>query len=390
MKLQEYQVKSLFAKQGIPVPQGRVVRTPDEARQAARALGGSVAVKAQVLIGGRGKAGGIRLAATPEQAARVAAEVLDMRIKDLPVRELLIEAAVEIHQEIYLGIVIDRGIRRALIVASAEGGVEIEQVAQEHPEAIHRAAIDPGQGLEDAQWRALAQGIGIPHSLYAGFEQVVRRLYEVFQAYDATLIEINPLVITAGREWLALDGKAVLDDNALYRHPDMAELRASAVSEEGALAEETPAEREAREAGLSYVQLGGEIGCVVNGAGLAMATMDVIKLYGGVPANFLDVGGGAGPERVATALRLVLDTPGLKAVLINIFGGITLCDEVARGIVSALDQIRPEVPMVMRLVGTNEKQGHDILNASGHQLIVAQTLAQAARTVVAVAAGQEV
>jgi len=389
MKLQEYQVKSLFAKQGIPVPQGRVARTPEEARRAAQELGttqvrgAAVAVKAQVLVGGRGKAGGIRLASTPEEAATVAADMLDMRIKDLPVRELLIETAADIRQEIYLGITIDRNIRRAVIMASAEGGIEIEQVAHDHPEAIHTIEIDPDRGLDDAQSLALAQGIGIPDSLHSGFQGVARALYQVFQAYDATLIEINPLVITAEDEWLALDGKAVLDDNALYRHTDLIEMRADVPSDE-----ETPAEREAREAGLSYVQLGGEIGCVVNGAGLAMATMDVIKLYGGGPANFLDVGGGAGPERVSTALRLVLGTPGLKAVLINIFGGITLCDEVARGIVTALDMIRPSVPIVVRLVGTNEERGHEILNASGHRLITAATLAEAARTVVSVAAAE--
>jgi succinyl-CoA synthetase beta subunit len=301
---------------------------------------------------------------------------------------LLIEAAAEIRQEIYAGIVVDRSIRRAVFMASAEGGVEIEQVAHDHPETIVVVEIDPTLGLSDAQCLALAQGIGVPDQLYSGFARIARGLYEVFTAYDATLVEINPLVITAEGEWLALDGKAVLDDNALFRHPDLDQAWAGTTSIDPRTAEETPAEREAREAALSYVQLGGEIGCVVNGAGLAMATMDVIKLFGGVPANFLDVGGGAGSERVATALRLVLGTPGLKAVLINIFGGITLCDEVARGIVDALDRVQPSVPMVVRLVGTNEERGHEILNASGHRLIVAGTLAKAARTAVAVAAAE--
>jgi succinyl-CoA synthetase beta subunit len=381
MRLQEHQTKSLFARHAIPIPRGRVATTPEEARRGAQELGGAVAVKAQVLVGGRGKAGGIRLAESAEQAATVAADLLGMQIKGLPVRELLIEAAVDIRQEFYLGIAVDRHLRRAVIMASAEGGIEIEQVARAHPEAIITIEIDPTQGLTGAQCRMLAQRIGLPDPLRPGFEQVAGRLYQVFTAYDALLVEINPLVVTAAGEWLALDGKAVIDDNALYRHPDLAAMRADVPSDE-----ESPAEREAREAGLSYVHLGGEIGCVVNGAGLAMATMDAIKLYGGAPANFLDVGGGAGPDRVAKALRLVLATPGLKAVLINIFGGITLCDEVARGVVAALDQIRPSVPLVVRLVGTNQERGHEILNASGHRLIVSGTLDQAARAVVEVAA----
>jgi succinyl-CoA synthetase beta subunit len=383
MRLQEHQSKSLFARHGIPVPEGRVATTPEEARLFAQELCKEVAVKAQVLVGGRGKAGGIRLAGTPEEAATVAAEVLAMRIEGLPVRELLIEAAVQIEQEIYLGIVVDRGLRRAVIMASAEGGIEIEQVARDRPEAIYRAEIDPLRGLQDAQARALAREIGVSDRLRAGFEAIVRGLYEVFVSYDALLVEINPLVITEEGAWLALDGKVVLDDNALYRHPGLARMQASSSGDVPS------SELEAREAGLSYVQLGGDVGCVVNGAGLAMATMDAIQLYGGTPANFLDVGGGAGSERVTTALRLVLSAPGIKAVLINIFGGITLCDEVARGLVAALDQLRPSVPVVVRLAGANEEQGHEILNASGHTLIVAQTLDQAARTVVAQAAAQE-
>jgi succinyl-CoA synthetase beta subunit len=308
-----------------------------------------------------------------------------MQVRGLPVRQLLVEEAVELRQEIYLGIVIDRSIRRAVMMASAEGGVEIEQVARDHPEAIVKVVIDPLLGLGDAQVMALAEGIGLADGLYGAFDGVARGLYEVFQSYDAQLAEINPLVITGDDELLALDGKVMVDDNALFRHPDLGQMRSDA---ESALGEGAPGEREAREAGLSYVHLGGEIGCVVNGAGLAMATMDVIKLFGGVPANFLDVGGGAGAERVATAVRLVLGTPGIKAVLVNIFGGITLCDEVARGIVTALDEAQTGVPVVVRLVGTNEELGHEVLNASGHQLIVAGTLAEAARRAVAMASGE--
>jgi succinyl-CoA synthetase beta subunit len=385
MRLQEYQSKSLFARQGIPVPRGHVAATPEEARRYAQELGGAVAVKAQVLVGARGKAGGIRLAGTPAEAAQAAAALLSTAIRDLPVRELLVEEAVTVGQEIYLGIVIDRGLRCAVMMASAEGGIEIEQVAHERPEAIHKVAIDPLLGLSDAQTLALAKDVGLPDPLCPAFADLARRLYEVFQAHDALLVEINPLVITGERELLALDGKMVIDDNALYRHPDLERMRANATS----VGEETPTERQAREAGLSYVHLGGEIGCVVNGAGLAMATMDVIVHFGGVPANFLDVGGGAGAERVALALRLVLNTPGILAVLINIFGGITLCDEVARGIVTALGEKEADVPIVVRLVGTNEERGHEILSNSGHRLIVAHTLAEAARQVVAAAGGAQ-
>ena len=388
MRLQEYQSKSLFAKHGIPIPQGRVAATPEQARRFAEDVGGAVVVKAQVLIGGRGKAGGIRLANTPAAAEEAAAAILGMQVRGLPVRELLVEEAVDIRQEIYLGIVLDRSRRQAVMMASAEGGVEIEQVARDHPEAIVKVAVDPSLGLSDAQTLALAEGIGLgrrPDELYHAFDRVARGLYEAYLASDALLAEINPLVITGEGKLLALDGKVVVDDNALFRQPDLSQLRADAAPDAG---EEMPTEREAREAGLSYVHLGGEIGCVVNGAGLAMATMDVIKHFGGVPANFLDVGGGADAERVAVALRLVLGTPGIKAVLVNIFGGITHCDEVAQGIVTALGEVETRVPLVVRLVGTNEERGREILDESGYRLLSADTLAEAARKVVAVAGGE--
>ena len=379
MRLQEYQSKSLFAKHGIPIPRGRVAATSEEARRFAKDLGGAVAVKAQVLVGGRGKAGGIRLASTAEAAEDAAADILSMQVRGLPVRKLLVEEAVDIGQEIYVGVVVDRSIRQAVMMASAEGGVEIEQVARDHSEAIVKVVIDPFLGLSNAQTLALANGGGLADELCPAFADVARGLYEVFVAYDALLVEINPLVITGDGKLLSLDGKVVIDDNALFRHPDLDQMRDAG--------EETPAEREAREAGLSYVHLGGEIGCLVNGAGLAMATMDVIKHFGGVPANFLDVGGGAGAERVAVALRLVLRAPDIKVALVNIFGGITHCDEVARGIVTALAEAETRVPLVVRLVGTNEERGHEILNASGYRLLFADTLAEAARKVVAVAGG---
>jgi succinyl-CoA synthetase beta subunit len=380
MRLHEHQSKSLFAKHGIHIPRGGVIAAPEEARRVAKDLGSAVAVKAQVLVGGRGKAGGVRLARTPAAAEEAAAAILQMEVRGLPVHKLLVEEAVDIRQEIYLGIVIDRGIRQAVMMASAEGGVDIERVARGNPEAIVKVAIDPLLGLGDAQTLALAKGMGFGQGSderYRAFDRVARGLYEVFLNYDALLAEINPLVITDEGELLALDGKIVIDDNALFRHPDLRQMRDAR--------SETPVEREAREAGLSYVYLGGEIGCIVNGAGLAMAAMDVIKHFDGVPANFLDVGGGANAERVAAALRLVLRTPGVKAVLLNIFGGITHCDEVARGIVAALKEAESRTPLVVRMAGTNEEQGHEILNGSGYRLFVADTLAEAAQKVVAVA-----
>ena len=380
MKLHEYQSKRLFAAHGVPIPHGDVATTPQEARRIAQELGGSVVVKAQVLVGGRGKAGGIRLAQTPGEAEVAAGEILGMEIKGLPVRQVLLDQAADIQQEIYLGVVIDRATRRAVMMASSEGGVEIEEVARTTPQAIHKVSIDPFLSLRGYQTLALAKAIGLTSAHRRPFDRIARGLYQAFLAYDASLAEINPLVVTAGGELLAVDGKMVLDDNGLFRHPDLAQMRD--------LDEETPAEREAREAGLSYVQLDGEIGCMVNGAGLAMATMDIIKHFGAGPANFLDIGGGAKAERVATALRLILADPRVEVVLFNIFGGITRCDEVARGIVAALDEVKPTLPLVARLVGTNETQGRAILETSDYQLITASTLAEAAQKAVAAAVRQ--
>jgi succinyl-CoA synthetase beta subunit len=374
VKLHEHQSKSLFASHGIPVPQGDVAISPEEARRVAETLGVPVAVKAQVLVGGRGKAGGIRLADTPAEARAAAAAILGMNVKGLPVRKVLVEAAADIRQEIYLGIVVDRGARRAAMVASAEGGVEIEEVARANPEAIKKIIVDPFLGLRSYQALALGKAIGLAEELRRAFDGVARGLYAAFLACDARLAEINPLVVTGGGKLLALDGKIVLDDNALFRHPDLAGMQD--------VSEEVAAEQEARAAGLSYVRLGGDIGCLVNGAGLAMATMDAIAFFGGAPANFLDVGGGARAEQVMVALRLVLCEPGIKTVLLNIFGGITRCDEVARGVVAALDEIKPAVSLVVRLVGTNEAEGREILAASGHRLIAATTLAEAAQKAV--------
>jgi succinyl-CoA synthetase beta subunit len=380
VKLHEYQSKRLFAAHGVPIPGGDVAASPEEARRIAEELGGTVVVKSQVLVGGRGKAGGIRLAHTPDEAEAVAGDILGMEIKGLPVRKVLLDEAADIQQEIYLGIVVDRANRRPVMMASSEGGVEIEEVARSNPDAIKKVTVDPFLGLRGYQTLALAKGIGLADEHRRAFGRIARGLYAAFLAYDASLAEINPLIVTAGGELLAVDGKMVLDDNGLFRHPDLAQMRD--------VDEETPTEREAREAGLSYVQLDGQIGCMVNGAGLAMATMDIIKHFGSSPANFLDIGGGAKAERVATALRLILADPNVQAVLFNIFGGITRCDEVARGIIAAFEAVKPTVPLVARLVGTNEVEGRAILDASGYRLITATSLAEAAQKAVAAARGE--
>ena len=379
MKLHEYQSKSLFAQYAIPIPRGEVATTPEDALRIARELGGRVVVKAQVLVGGRGKAGGIRLARDPDEAERIAAEILSMEIKGLPVRKVLVDEAMDIATEIYLGVVIDRAQRRAVVMASAAGGMDIEEVARDTPERIVRMVIDPFLGLRDYQAQQVAIGIGLDRDLGRDFVSIARGLYQCFLDFDGSLAEINPLVVTGGRKLVALDGKIVLDANGLFRHPDLVALRD--------VSEEAPSEAEARQRGLSYIKLDGEIGCMVNGAGLAMATMDLIKLFGGSPANFLDIGGGAQSDKVAAALRIILADPNVKAVLFNIFGGIARCDEVARGIVAALRDVNPAVPMVARLVGTNEEEGRRIL-AEAH-METAVTLVEGIRKVVMLARGEE-
>ncbi len=375
MKLHEYQSKQIFARYGIPIPRGRVAATAQEAYQIAEELGGRVVVKSQVLVGGRGKAGGIRLANNPKEAEELATQILRMEIKGLPVRKVLVDEAARIEKEIYLGITNDRAARKPVMMASAAGGVDIEEVARETPEKIVSVHIDPLLGLRDYQARDIALGIDLPREHWKAFVQIARGLWEAYVACDANLAEINPLVITADGRLLAVDGKMVLDDNALYRHPDLAEMRD--------LDAEAQSEIEARKYGLSFIKLDGNIGCMVNGAGLAMTTMDIIKLFGGEPANFLDIGGGAGADKVAAALRIILSDPNVKAVLFNVFGGITRGDEVARGILTALDEIKTNVPMVIRLVGTNADEGRQIL--ANANMITANTLAEAAQKAVAVA-----
>lgn len=373
MKLHEYQSKQIFARYGIPIPKGRVASTAEDARNIASELGGRVVIKSQVLVGGRGKAGGIRLAKDPHQAEDVAAQILAMEIKGLPVRKVLVDEAANISKEIYLGITNDRAARKPVIMASSAGGVEIEEVARTTPEKIIKSHIDPLLGLKDYQARDIAIGIDLPKQHWKVFNQIASGLWQAYKECDATLAEINPLVITEDNRLIALDGKMLIDDNSLFRHPDLAELRDLDV--------EAPAEVEARKYGLTYIKLDGNIGCMVNGAGLAMTTMDIIKLYGGEPANFLDIGGGAGSDKVAAALRIILTDPNVKAVLFNVFGGITRGDEVARGILAALDEVKPHIPMVVRLVGTNAEEGRKLL--SDANMITAETLVDAAKKAVA-------
>ena len=375
MKLHEYQSKQVFSRNNIPIPMGRVAATANEAKHIAEELGVRVVIKSQVLVGGRGKAGGIRLAKSPQEAEDLAAQILAMDIKGLPVRKVLVDEAAAIETEIYLGITNDRAIRKPVMMASASGGVDIEEVARIEPEKIIRVHVDPLLGLRDYQARDLAAGIDLPREYWRAFGQISRGLWQAYQENDATLAEINPLVITADKRLLALDGKMVLDDNALYRHPELAEMRDLDV--------EAPAETEARKYGLSYIKLDGQIGCMVNGAGLAMATMDIIKLFGGDPANFLDIGGGAAADKVGAAFRIILSDPNVQAVLINIFGGITRGDEVARGIVSAMEDVKPRVPLIVRLVGTNAGEGRQILSSAN--MITAETLAEAAQKAVSAA-----
>jgi succinyl-CoA synthetase beta subunit len=375
MKLHEYQSKQIFARYGVPIPKGRVAVTSNEAKHIAEELGGRVVIKSQVLVGGRGKAGGIRLARNPQAAEDVAAQILSMEIKGLPVRKVLVDEAANIEHEIYLGITNDRAARRPVMMSSAAGGVEIEEVARQTPEKIIRAHIDPLLGLRDYQGRDIAAGIDLPREHWRTFGQICNGLWKAYVDCDASLAEINPLVITSDNRLVALDGKMVLDDNALFRHPDLAEMRDLDV--------EAPSEIEARKYGLSFIKLDGSIGCMVNGAGLAMTTMDLLKLYGGEPANFLDIGGGASSDKVTAAMRIILTDPNVKAVLYNIFGGITRCDEVARGILAAMEEVKPKVPMVVRLVGTNAEEGRQLLAAA--DMITAETLADAAHKAVAAA-----
>ena len=378
MNLHEYQARELLARAGVPVPPSRVAATLEEAEVAAAEFGGEVIVKAQVHAGGRGKAGGVRLASGPVGARAAAEQILGMTIKGLPVPQVLVAPAAEIRRELYLSIVLDREERTASMIASAEGGVDIEEVAARSPERVLRVPADPFLGLQPWQARGAAYELGIEGAQARRFAEIAVRLHRVLTENDASLVEVNPLAEVAGGELQALDAKVSIDDNALYRHPDLAAMRDPG--------QEAPSEVRAAEAGITYVALDGDIGCMVNGAGLAMATMDIINQYGGAPANFLDVGGGATREQVAAALDIILSEPGVRAVLINIFGGITRCDLVARGILEALERVGRRSPMVVRLVGTNEEEGRRIIESA--DLPSAASLPDAAELVMRLARGE--
>ncbi len=353
MKIHEYQAKEIFAAHGIPVPQGEVAENVADAVAIAEKYGRPVMVKSQVHVGGRGKAGGVQYAENVEAVRVWAQKIIGMDIKGLRVNKVLITEAVDIVTEAYVGIIIDRSTKAAVIMVSAAGGIDIEEVAAKTPEKIHKLAVDPIHGLRAYQARDLASKLYRDMNLIRQAADIIMKLYKVFWAVDASLVEINPLITTPDGKVLAIDAKLNVDDNALYRHKNIAAMRD--------LDAEEPSEVMAREGDLSFVKLNGNIGCIVNGAGLAMATMDLVKHYGGEPANFLDIGGSSNPQKVLTAMRIILGDPNVRAILINIFGGITRCDDVANGIVMAYEELKPEVPIVVRLTGTNEKEALKIL-----------------------------
>ncbi len=384
MKIHEYQAKAILARYAVPVPRGKVAFTVDEAEAAARELGGSVVVKAQIYAGGRGKGGGVKVAKDSTEARELASRILGRTLvthqtgpEGRVVKRLLIEETLPIERELYLGIVLDRVQGKPVLMASAAGGMDIEEVAAKTPEKILKATIDPGLGLLAFQARKLAFGIGIPAASVNGAVQAMMALARASMDVDASLAEINPFILTKDGKVYALDAKINIDDNALYRHKDLIELRD--------LNEEDPLEVEASKFGLNYIKLDGTVGCMVNGAGLAMATMDIIKYAGGSPANFLDVGGGANAEQVKNAFRILISDTSVKAVLINIFGGILRCDTLASGVVAAARELNMQIPIVVRMEGTNVELGRQILNESGLKLTVADGMKDAAEKVVALA-----
>jgi succinyl-CoA synthetase beta subunit len=382
MKIHEYQGKEIFRKFGVPTPRGFPAFSVEEAVEAAKKLGGKVwVVKAQIHAGGRGKGGGVKLAKSLEEVRHLASSILGMQLKTpqtgpegQKVRRLLIEEGADIAKELYVGMVVDRGTQRVALMASSEGGMDIEEVAAHAPEKIHRVSIDPVQGLTDADADEIALSIGIPQAALPQGRAIFKALYRCFWDTDASLAEINPLILTHDKRVVALDAKLNFDDNALFRHPELGQLRD--------LDEEDPAEVEASKNDLNYIQLEGDIGCLVNGAGLAMATMDIIKFYGGAPANFLDVGGGATTEKVTEAFKIMLRNKSLRAILVNIFGGIMRCDVIAQALVDASKAVSLKVPLVVRLEGTNVELGKKILADSRLPIISAKNMAEAAQKVV--------
>ena len=387
MKIHEYQAKAILARHGVPVPRGEVAHTPSDAGEIARRLGGTVVVKAQIHAGGRGKGGGVKLAKSADEAERLAAEMIGMRLvthqtgpEGRIVKRLLVEEGLQIARELYLGLVIDRAAERPVLMASPAGGMEIEKVAAETPHLIFKAHIDPATGLLAFQARSLAFSLGLEGAAVGKAAKLMAQVFEAFMATDASLVEINPLIVTAAGDLLALDAKMNFDDNALFRHPDIKDLRD--------FDEEDPLEIEASKYSLNYIRLDGNIGCMVNGAGLAMATMDVIKLAGGEPANFLDVGGGATAEQIKNAVRILTSDHNVRAVFINIFGGILRCDILAEGLVAAVKELHVSLPIVIRMEGTNVDTGKRMLRDSGLNFTTADAVDQAASAVVTLAGGR--
>ncbi|MGP1677172.1 MAG: ADP-forming succinate--CoA ligase subunit beta [Burkholderiales bacterium] len=388
MKIHEYQAKEVLRKYGVPTPRGVPCFSVDEAVRAAQSIPGKVwVVKAQIHAGGRGKGGGVKLAKSLDEVKTYAGQILGMQLKThqtgpegQKVRRLLIEEGADIKRELYVGMVVDRVTQRVCLMASSEGGMDIEEVAAKTPEKIHKVFVDPETGLKDAEADEVAAKIGIPPASLPQARAVLQALYQAFWDTDASLAEINPLVLTGDGRVVALDAKINFDSNALFRHPDLVALRD--------LDEEDAAEIEASKFDLSYISLDGNIGCLVNGAGLAMATMDTIKLYGAEPANFLDVGGGATAEKVTEAFKIMLKNPKVKGILVNIFGGIMQCDTIARGVVAAAREVNLSVPLVVRMKGTNDEMGRQILKDSGLPIISADNMADAAQKIVAAVAGR--
>jgi succinyl-CoA synthetase beta subunit len=383
VKIHEYQGKEIFRKYGIATPRGFPAFSVDEAVDAAKKLGGKVwVVKAQIHAGGRGKGGGVKVAKSIDEEKKLSSQILGMQLKThqtgpggQKVRRLLVEEGADIKKELYVGMVVDRGSQKVVLMASSEGGMDIEEVAAKTPEKIRKVFIDPAQGLADADADEIALGIGIPQGSVAQGRSIFKALYKCFDETDASLLEVNPLIVTGDNRVVALDSKINFDDNALFRHPDIVALRD--------LDEEDPFEIEATKHELNYISLDGNIACMVNGAGLAMATMDTIKLFGGSPANFLDVGGSATAERVTAAFKIMLSNKKVKAILVNIFGGIMKCDTIATGVVAAAREVKLSVPLVVRMKGTNEELGKKILKDSGLPIISADNMADAAKKVVA-------
>ena len=388
MKIHEYQAKEVLRKYGVPTPKGVACFSVDEAVKAAQSIPGKVwVVKAQIHAGGRGKGGGVKLAKSLDEVKAYAGQILGMQLKThqtgpegQKVRRLLIEEGADIKKELYVGMVVDRVTQKVCLMASSEGGMDIEEVAARTPEKIHKVFVDPETGLKDAEADAVAAKIGIPAASVPQARAVLQALYKAFWDTDASLAEINPLVLTGDGRVVALDAKINFDSNALFRHPDLVALRD--------LDEEDAAEIEASKFDLSYISLDGNIGCLVNGAGLAMATMDTIKLYGAEPANFLDVGGGATAEKVTEAFKIMLKNPKVKGILVNIFGGIMQCDTIAKGVVGAAREVNLSVPLVVRMKGTNDEMGRQILKDSGLPIISADNMADAAQKIVAAVAGK--